>query len=270
MDDNGTTNIDSLAVGEYQLKLDSRIVVSDRYENVFTSSEGFYAYILKEFADKKKEQTIYMKAEFFHAGIGVKIPMLIPTRKNDNNEYVAIKNDEWTEDVYKEFISGYDLNSVFDRLYVPITIKYSEKHRKFIYFVGDEGCYSDVVGSRYIEFTTEPGRYNNETGEKQDNYINDYHQRIPYRLTAPIKVSSLNDDYVFTIYKYKLDGTYEKSYYRDITYIELKDINYQYSIAFSHRDDNNQISQEEVQNNYIIENTNSDWVFNLFELKIKP
>lgn len=270
LDDNGTTNIDSLAVGEYQLKLDSRIVVSDRYENVFTSSEGFYAYILKEFADKKKEQTIYMKAEFFHAGIGVKIPMLIPTRKNDNNEYVAIKNDEWTEDVYKEFISGYDLNSVFDRLYVPITIKYSEKHRKFIYFVGDEGCYSDVVGSRYIEFTTEPGRYNNETGEKQDNYINDYHQRIPYRLTAPIKVSSLNDDYVFTIYKYKLDGTYEKSYYRDITYIELKDINYQYSIAFSHRDDNNQISQEEVQNNYIIENTNSDWVFNLFELKIKP
>ena len=270
LNEDGTTHLDDLAVGDYKFKLDSTIVVNDRYENVFPSSEGFYAYILKEFSNKRKKQTIYMKAEFFHAGIGVKIPMAIPTRMGQNNEYVAIQNSEWTESVYNEFIDGYELNSVFDRLYIPITIEYSTKYRKFIYMIGDDGGYSNAIGSRYVYFTTEDGRYNTQTGEKEPNTINYYFRRTPDKLTAPIKVRSLNDDYVFAIYRYNLDGTYVKPYYWDMTYIELDDTNYKYSIAFSNKNKNVQISENDVQNNYIIENTNKDWVFNLFELKIKP
>ena len=97
----------NMLTGEYQPTLNSKIIVKDRLAGK-NSSEGFYSYILKAFANKKEPQTIYMKAEFFHAGIGIKIPMVIATDTDKN----AIQNDEWSGKL-AEFKKGYDLNFHF-------------------------------------------------------------------------------------------------------------------------------------------------------------
>ena len=119
--------------------LNSKIVVGDRFSGN-NSSEGFYSYILKAFANKKEPQTIYMKAEFFHAGLGIKIPMVVPTGEQNN----AITRDEWPDSL-DTFKKGYDLNSVFDRMYVPIVIEYSRSMRKFVYHISDDNKYLDAI-----------------------------------------------------------------------------------------------------------------------------
>ena len=86
-----------------------------------------------------------MKAEFFHAGVGIKIPMTIPTKKEDeyDSQYNAIST--WNENDYNNFIKGYDYDSVYNRLYIPIKIKYDENLRKFIYFISDENGFSTAI-----------------------------------------------------------------------------------------------------------------------------
>lgn len=260
----GSTNLFRLAVGESELKLDSRIVVKDRYSNMSTSSEGYNAYILKEFANKNKKQTIYMKAEFFHAGLGIKIPMIIPTKKDGNDEYSAINT--WDENTYNDFISGYDLNSVFDRLYIPLTIEYLKSERKFVYSIGEENNYLNTISTRFVNFTTEPGRYNSITGEPENDNNS---RRIATTFRAPLKVLSLNHDYVFSIYRYNSSGYVSPSYF-DREIIELTDTDYTYKISFRKKEALSEITDEEVKNNYIIEQIDNGWIFNLFELKIKP
>jgi hypothetical protein len=89
-----------------------------------------------------------MKVEFFHAGLGIKVPMVIPTTSAaTEGSYSAIT--EWNEAIYKDFTNGYGLDSVFDRMYIPITVEYSTKLRKFIYRIQDEGGYMDSVNKDY-------------------------------------------------------------------------------------------------------------------------
>ena len=133
-----------LMIGASDLKLDSRIVVKDRYSSPNNSSEGFDSYILKAFANKKKKQTIYMKAEFFHAGIGIKIPMIIPSKQTIGG-YDAICSNDWDENTYDDFKSGYEIKSVFDRLYIPIDIEYSMEEKRFIYSISEDYKYRDAI-----------------------------------------------------------------------------------------------------------------------------
>ena len=133
--------VQHMYMGDDNVVLDSRITVTDRYSST-NSSEGFDTYILKAFANKKKVQTIYMKAEFFHAGLGIKIPMIIPTVKNGDG-YDAIS--DWSEVEFNEFKKGYDLNSVFERMYVPIQIKYDRELKKFVYSISDTHHFSSSI-----------------------------------------------------------------------------------------------------------------------------
>lgn len=129
---------------EYDLpRLDSRITITDRYTSG-VSSEGFYSYILKTYANKKATQTIYMKIEFFHAGIGIKIPMVLATDEKN----AAI--NEWTLDKLNTFKQGYKLEEIYDRLYIPIDIFYSTKRRQFVYTVSNQDNYSNstLVGNK--------------------------------------------------------------------------------------------------------------------------
>lgn len=119
-------------------RLDSRITISGRHGGK-NASEGFYPYILKAFSDKKASRTIYMKFEFFHAGVGIKIPMVIATDSAKN----AIS--EWDSDKLSAFKEGYSLDEIYDRLYVPITISYSKDLRKFVYMVSDERGYDKAI-----------------------------------------------------------------------------------------------------------------------------
>ena len=136
----GYPNTGDLCTSDYNLTLNSKIIVQDRYSGN-NSSEGFYSYILKEFANKKAPQTIYMKAEFFHAGVGVKIPMVLASDDNKN----AIAKNGWNNNVLGKFKMGYDLDSVFDRLYIPIVIEYSTKLRQFVYHISEDNNYLNAV-----------------------------------------------------------------------------------------------------------------------------
>lgn len=82
-----------------------------------------------------------MKAEFFHAGLGIKIPMVIPTVSGSSYDAIS----EWTEDKYKDFKRGYDLNSVFRRLYIPIQIEYSKELKKFVYSISNTNNYLNAI-----------------------------------------------------------------------------------------------------------------------------
>lgn len=122
----------------YLPRLDSRLVISDRYTST-TSSEGFYTYIIKEFADRLKPKTVYMKAEFFHAGVGVKIPMVLATDRSKN----AIK--DWDLNKLNTFKEGYELSEVYDRLYIPITISYNRNMRQYVYEISNKNNYLNSV-----------------------------------------------------------------------------------------------------------------------------
>lgn len=119
-------------------RLSSQIKVTDRY-NTTHSSEGFYSYLLKHIANKKKKQTIYLKIEFFHAGLGIKIPMVIATDENKN----AI--NQWTQDRLSKFKKGYDTKEIYMRQYIPIDISYSLDRREFVYEISMKNGFSLAI-----------------------------------------------------------------------------------------------------------------------------
>lgn len=64
------------------LRLSAKLRIKNQYNNS-KSSEGFYLYLFPNDSGLKSgEKTIYMKAEFNHAGYGKTIPMMLPTDAN--------------------------------------------------------------------------------------------------------------------------------------------------------------------------------------------
>lgn len=144
--DNGTeSGTTSEMLYDESYRLSSQMVVSDRY-NANHSSEGFYSYILKHKSNKAKKQTIYLKIEFFHAGLGIKIPMIIPTDNNRN----AI--DNWDIPKLETFKNGYGVDEIHMRQYIPIDIYYSLDERKFIYEISEKNNFRNTIrkGEKYV------------------------------------------------------------------------------------------------------------------------
>ena len=127
-------------------RLSSHLSVTDRY-NTEHSSEGFYSYILKNVATKKKKQTIYLKIEFFHAGLGIKIPMVIPTDNNKN----AI--NLWTNSSLNTLKKGYKSDEIHLRQYIPIDIFYSTERREYVYQVSESHNFQNAI------FKNDDGKY---------------------------------------------------------------------------------------------------------------
>ena len=110
-------------------RLDSRIIVKDKY-NTETSSEGFYLYLFREYSSKLREGTVYMKVDFCHAGNGLTIPFIIPTT-SDGGSPIYLNN---YFDL-AELKEGIPLNKVYDNLYIPIKVIYSEADKKYWYYL---------------------------------------------------------------------------------------------------------------------------------------
>lgn len=119
-------------------RLSSRLTISDRYDTTH-SSEGFYSYLLKNIANKRKKQTVYLKAEFFHAGLGIKIPMSIPTDGNKN----AISN--WNTSLLENLKKGYKSDEIHLRQYIPIDISYSLDRREFVYEISSDHNFKNAI-----------------------------------------------------------------------------------------------------------------------------
>lgn len=121
-------------------RLDSSIVVKDKY-NTETSSEGFYLYLFREYSSRLREGTVYMKVDFCHAGNGLTIPFIIPTT-SDGGSPIYLNN---YFDL-AELKEGIPLNKVYDNLYIPIKVIYSEADKKYWYYLPDNYVENTYLG----------------------------------------------------------------------------------------------------------------------------
>jgi hypothetical protein len=102
--------------------------VTDKFDST-KSSEGFYLYLFPDGIQNGEERTIYMKAEFNHAGYGSTIPLINPNNNtslftfNSNNFPVSLIDSE----------NG-SLKELYRQLYIPITVKYDETVEDFAYY----------------------------------------------------------------------------------------------------------------------------------------
>ena len=100
--------------------------VSSKSDTV-DSSEGFYAYIFKEFCKGLHDVTVYMKVEFNHAGIGMTIPMVMPVA---DGHVLQISSDEDVE----KMENGVPIKKVNEASYIPVHLTYDKKSNEFIYY----------------------------------------------------------------------------------------------------------------------------------------
>lgn len=102
--------------------------VNDRYNRV-KSSEGFYIYLFPDGLKNGEERTIYMKAEFNHAGYGKTIPFIYP---NNSVKYLSFNDTEFPTSLINE--SNGNLSEFYRQLYIPITIKYDKSLGNYVYY----------------------------------------------------------------------------------------------------------------------------------------
>ena len=115
------------------VRLSSRFNVYDKHISD-TSSEGFYFYMYREYADNMRPKTIYLKVDFNHAGIGKTIPFMFPRFFNDNDSigsplYIHKEND------LKILKQGFTLRDIYKQIYIPINVIFDKKTNKYIYFL---------------------------------------------------------------------------------------------------------------------------------------
>ena len=121
-------------------RLDSSITVNNKY-STNTSSEGFYLYLFRDYSTKLRENTIYLKIDFCHAGTGLVLPFIIPT------------NEEGTEPLYMDNYSdvelmkkGVAMTDLYNKMYIPIKVIYSEKDKKYFYYLPERFVENDKMG----------------------------------------------------------------------------------------------------------------------------
>lgn len=121
-------------------RLDSSFIVKDK-NNTDNSSEGFYLYLFREYSTKLRQGTIYLKIDFCHAGNGLVIPFIIP-KSSDTGSILYLNN---FDDV-REMKEGVPLDKLYDNLYIPIHVVYSEKDKKYWYYLPSEYVENNNLG----------------------------------------------------------------------------------------------------------------------------
>jgi hypothetical protein len=136
-------------------RISSRFTIKNKYETD-TSSEGFYLYIFKQYAENLHPKPIYMKVDFNHAKIGKTIPFNVPMKwGNDESdspyvyptERITISDEKDTSDtgatsdldLLKE---GIPLSYVYGQSYIPLYAMYDFKNKEYSYVFDDR--YADV------------------------------------------------------------------------------------------------------------------------------
>jgi uncharacterized protein (UPF0248 family) len=136
-------------------RISSRFTIKNKYETD-TSSEGFYLYIFKQYAENLHPKPIYMKVDFNHAKIGKTIPFNIPMKWDNDasdspyvypTERITISDEKDTSDtgatsdldLLKE---GIPLSYVYGQSYIPLYAMYDFKNKEYSYVFDDR--YADV------------------------------------------------------------------------------------------------------------------------------
>lgn len=108
--------------------LTTSFIVNDRFIRE-KSSEGFYLYLFPDGIADGKERTIYMKAEFNHAGYGITLPLIYP----NNGAYTVDFNNKSFPTSLVDLDNG-SLKEYYRQLFIPVKIKYDSTVKDYIYY----------------------------------------------------------------------------------------------------------------------------------------
>jgi len=146
-------------------RVSSRLVIKNKYETD-TSSEGFYIYMFKEYSENLHPKPIYMKIDFYHAGVGKIIPFSIPMDWDDRNKKGTTEIQDSTEQQQEtgqdqeseqqevkisgettpisaltldneRLKEGYPLSYVYAQSYIPLYAVYDFKNKEYAYVFDD-------------------------------------------------------------------------------------------------------------------------------------
>ena len=113
-------------------RLSSRFIIKNMFEAA-ESSEGFYLYLFKNFSQGLREQTIYMRIQFNHAGIGKTLNMMQPF--TDDGEGHLRMLDLANSSERELLAKGCPLNELYDHLFIEIKVKYDFDKQKYVYYL---------------------------------------------------------------------------------------------------------------------------------------
>lgn len=125
--------------------------VYDKFEQT-KSSEGFYLYLFPN-SIPNEEKTIYMCAEFNHAGYGRTIPFITQYNKETKTAIDFGKNTPF-KTYFIDATGSTSLNDYFNHLHIPLTMVYNDKIKEYIYY-----------------FNINPSSQNNSSYKLDDNGI---------------------------------------------------------------------------------------------------
>lgn len=149
---------------------DKRLSCQMQVDNMFqttSSSDGYYIYLYRDFSLPFESRSIYMKAEFNHAGIGKTLQFMLPRKfscngqqishltltkavLNNNTEYEVSslmpntlldnKNNEFfiqsdIDDNLNNFSSGFEIQDIYYQQYIEFKIIYDEINNRYCYYL---------------------------------------------------------------------------------------------------------------------------------------
>ena len=112
-------------------RMSSRFSIKNKYESK-TSSEGFYLYIFKEYAEQLHPKPIYMKVEFNHAGFGKTIPFIVPMTQ-DASGFPKSQVSLTVKTELDKLKGGVPLKNVYGQSYIPMYAVYDYKDNEYVY-----------------------------------------------------------------------------------------------------------------------------------------
>lgn len=164
VDGNGKFTFDA------DFRLDSRLTIQNKYKSD-KSSEGFYAYIFREYSSELHPQNIYMKVDFNHAGIGKTIPMVLPMEwDKEKPRLLKLSN----KDDLKAIKDGIPLENLNEETYIPFECKYDRLNRKYVYYP-KEGTFDPnwaPISGGTLEFNLFELKIKDESEEEPKNDTN--------------------------------------------------------------------------------------------------
>ena len=151
-------------------RISSRFTIVNKYQTD-TSSEGFYLYIFKQYAENLHPKPIYMKIDFNHAKIGKTIPFNIPMKWAESNN--EISGSPYVYPTERLTLSNYSLEAlkqgiplsyVYGQGYIPIYAMYDFKNKEYVY-IFDERYVGEITDGIVKLNVFELKVKNNEDGD---------------------------------------------------------------------------------------------------------
>ena len=151
-------------------RISSRFTIVNKYQTD-TSSEGFYLYIFKQYAENLHPKPIYMKIDFNHAKIGKTIPFNIPMKWAESNN--EISGSPYVYPTERLTLSNYSLEAlkqgiplsyVYGQGYIPLYAMYDFKNKEYVY-IFDERYVGEITDGIVKLNVFELKVKNNEDGD---------------------------------------------------------------------------------------------------------